>query len=233
MKNLLLTISLLAFVQTALYANKVPSDSANQAASMRVAQFFATYAPDDKKQDNQFPNYSHVSLNTGLGKSFRNNNYVDYNAPFMLFWEQSGNLFNNGALRGLINVPNWIYGGGYIRYSSYEVVNTGSFTYSGANFGAGARVSASVFPAIAAITGQGMRKTGPLDVYCGFHLGYDYVWYDNWYSYYGYYGNTTGLKANPFLGGRFYLTKWFGLHAELGSTSNRYMTVGVNFRKKR
>lgn len=182
---------------------------------------------DDEKAS--FPRYSHFSINTGLGKTFGKNDFTTFKSPIMIFWENGGNL---GKLTDFIDIPNWIYTGAYFRYSKQEVNYYNYYSYNAVTIGVGIRGSVSVFPMIASISGKEMKKTGPFDVYGGLQLGYDYVLYDGYLSYYGYYGTQRGLRVSPFAGARLNLLKWFGVHAELGSTSGRWCTLGVNFRKK-
>lgn len=179
--------------------------------------------------NDEYPAYSHLSVNTGLGSTFGPNDFTKFKSPIMIFWENGGDL---GHYTDFIDIPNWIFYGAYVRFSKHEVNYYNSYSYGATTFGAGIRTNVSILPMVAAISGKEMKKSGPFEFYGGVQLGYDYVFYDGYLAYYGYYGTESGLKVSPFAGARFYLLKWLGVHAELGSTSGRYCSVGINIRSK-
>jgi hypothetical protein len=194
-----------------------------------------TQPKDSLGSNKAFPSYSQFSMNTGFGglKRYLSGDETNWSTPVLLFLEKSGKLGN------LDMVPNYVYYGGYFRWSkqeyTYRSIFTGEPIYTAEStiLGFGVRGSISVLPALKDLAGKPMSGTGPIDLYAGFQAGYDIVMHENLGVYNYYYGSnySSGLRVAPFIGGRFYPTKWFGVHAELGTTANRWLTVGIIFRK--
>lgn len=180
-----------------------------------------------ERKDGAYPSYSHFSINTGFLSLTRYEGHESLGFPILLFSETSGKIMDYDFL------PNWVMYGGYFRYSNRRFDSDFWGDYNVYNIGAGVRLTASVFPAIADLAGGDPIGTGFLDVYGGLQAGYDYIGTNlpGFYSSILLY--SSGLRVTPVLGARIYPSKRVGLHAELGGSSDRTLTVGINFRAVR
>ncbi len=177
-------------------------------------------------------NHILFSVSTGAlgGNRYRLNDNTSLKAPILITGERSGKFGK------VTNLPNWLYYGFYFRYSKhqYEYNDTSNpYTIDATVIGAGVRASASVFT-MAKDLGWDSKKMSRIDPYVGFQMGYDIISFDYSNSPYNYYysnwGYGSGLRLNPMLGVRFFPTHWLGVQAEIGGTSNRFISAGIVIR---
>jgi hypothetical protein len=219
------------FALTMLSLSSYATLFSNPGQGLKSKQALSAFSLKDSTEDKWELN-KHILFGVGTGVLGGNRYKLGDNtllkAPLLVTGERSGKFGK------FSNLPNWLYYGFYFRYSKQEYTYdyySGPSTITSTVIGAGARASCSVL-AMANDLGWDKHKKSRIDPYIGFQLGYDIVSFD--YSDYGYYNNgwgyASGLRLTPMVGMRFFPTHWLGIQAEIGGTSNRFLSAGIVIR---